>query len=99
MHQDGDTSKAADFIAAGADAQSDAKLLHQALFDAFKIAEAAQVFQAVQQLLLIFSCQSQHAQVTIRALQQCIAPAVTSTGWAFGADGEGANCRCTDQFR
>jgi hypothetical protein len=89
MYKDGDAAQGTDHIGAGADRQPDAQLLLHALFHSVQIAEAAQIFQPVQEPLFILAGQAQHAQVASRVLQQGLSPAVAGAGRAFGANREG----------
>ena len=82
-----DAAHAAHFVEAGGDGQADAELLVHALLQFFQLAQALQVFQAIEQAFLFLAGQAQDTQVAVGAFQQLLAAAVAGSGRAGLADG------------
>ncbi|MDT4886230.1 hypothetical protein FQZ97_1225530 [compost metagenome] len=83
---DCDAAHAAHFVEARGDGQADAELLVHALLQLFQVAQALDVFQALEQAFFLLAGQAQDAQVAAGCFQQLFAPAVAGAGRAGLAD-------------
>ena len=68
--------------------QANAQLLEHALLHALEVFQAVQVFQALEQALLLAAGQQQDARVGTRSVQQLVALTVAGTRWAGSTQGQ-----------
>ena len=83
-----DTAHAAHLAMGRLDMQANAQLLEHTLPHALEIIQALQVFQTLEQALLLAAVQQQNARVRARPVQQLVTLTIAGTRWAGSTQGQ-----------